>query len=522
MTLISITKELKNNQKEFKKYILKLKKAHSDEEKISIIAEGAKFATYTTCARLNCSFFEKELGNVARKNRVPLSSAFEESSVLHVFTACWLSGGHTQVARRWIENSPAEQKHSIVFTNQPNPEGDTPASLRRAVAERAGEMIYLDKKLSPLQRALKLREIASYFEKIILHMHMEDIIPVLAFATEEFQRPIAFFNHADHLFSLGVSISDLTIHFRKFALEMATQYRGTQNNIVLHLPMDRAPENRHEPMAKKQAKENLGIDGDSYVILSLASEYKFAPFDDLDFALFAKDITSATRAFFLLIGPDRKNPYWEEAFQTSRQKIVPLGFVPHDQLEKYLAAADIALDSFPFSSFVSLLDIAKYDIPCCSLVTPLNAMESFEAAGITANSLSDLRSKILANIDGKRNNEKMFEVVNRYHASEFFSHRLKEIYKIFPKKHNIYSFKDDERTFFLPFEAFYLKNQMANAGINCYRNILNKEYLNNSSKSYSLYKLLGQVCVAFIPLKKYWDKARTHLWEKNKNNFPEK
>ena len=71
---------------------------------------------------------------------------------------------------------------------------------------------------------------------IILHIHCEDVIPVLAFADESGLPPVLFLNHADHLFWLGTSVADLVLNLRDAATDITISRRGVEADRNFLLP----------------------------------------------------------------------------------------------------------------------------------------------------------------------------------------------------------------------------------------------------------------------------------------------
>ena len=63
-----------------------------------------------------------------------------------------------------------------------------------------------------LQKARNLRAIARFnADMVILHHGGHDLVPLLAFATTNLP-PVAVLNHADHVFWLGSSITDMVVN----------------------------------------------------------------------------------------------------------------------------------------------------------------------------------------------------------------------------------------------------------------------------------------------------------------------
>lgn len=456
-------KEIVDNKKKLEMLLSEARKNTDETQKLNLLAKASFFATYNVCGCFNSEEIENSLLNISQRHTVELPQKYNDNSVLHVFTACWITGGHTQVARRWIENSPSNQKHSMVFISQPNPETDTPHLLKKAVIEKNGELIYLDNSKSFIEKALELRQLASKYEKIVLHVHMDDIVPILAFGTLNFKRPITYFNHGDHLFWLGVSISDLVVNFRTSSSRVNEKFRNIEKNYVLPLPIDEITQNSDSVTAVDSIKKELGFSKDDKVILTMAAGYKYKPFENYDFTNVISQILSKNKdTVFLAIGPSLDEKCWKKLSKKFPNRVKILGFISNDKVDKYLKIADLAIDSFPFSSFVALMDIAKYNIPCLSLKTPLNEIDCFEEARISCETQRELASKVNYLLISNESST-LYPVLEENHIGEGFQKHLNRLYINFPTQHQIYNVKQDKDREVSDLELFVYKNQLATA-----------------------------------------------------------
>lgn len=453
--------EINANKRHFDDLVKQALSEAEEQKKLDMLAQAAFWATYNVGGCLNSKKIEDELVGIAQQHGVELAQSTEQDTVLHVMTACWVVGGHTQVVRRWVENSPSTQKHSVVFISQPNPETDTPVQLKNAVRAKNGDLIYLDKSLSFVEKALKLRQIASGFEKIILHVHMEDIVPILAFGTQEFKRPIVYFNHGDHLFWLGVSIADLVVNFRTSAAAVSKKFRKVKNNYVLPLPIDE-PDPKGDDEDNNRVKEELGFSPNAKVIMTMASSYKYKRFDNYDFAkTIGEVLRQDSNIVFLAIGPELGS-YWQNLVDSFPDRVKILGYVCSDEVDKYLKIADVAIDSFPFSSFVALMDIAKYGVPCLSLRTPLNDLDCFEQAGIICETQEELATRIIEVI--KQNGESsLYSCLKAAHMGKAFQQELGQLHSSFPQTHALHEVIQDEERDITDLEVFVYKSQKASS-----------------------------------------------------------
>lgn len=449
---------IKENKNFFKNLVSDAMKQSDEEKKLEKLSCAAYFASGNVCGYMSNSEIENELIKISQKHSIELLDDFKPNTFLHVMTEPYVTGGHTRVVERWIKNSPENQVHSLIVTKEKEVE-KLPEELVKNVSDKKGEIIILSDSETRVQKALKLREIASNYEYIILHIHMYDVVPLIAFATEEFKRPVIFFNHADHVFWLGVSVSDLVVNLRGYSSTYNVKNRQCLNNAVLPLPIPKsqsAYEEIESIRSNEETKEELGFKKDNKVIVTMANGYKYLPFFDYDFIGTVKNILKKNEDIVLLaIGPNPKAKMWEDAFFETNGRLKAIGEIDNKIVQKYLKIADLGLDSFPISSFVSMLEIARYDAPCLSLITPLNDYDTFRDSGICCSSqeeLIELACKYLKDKNSYKN--KLSSILEERHFEEGFSKQLLSLYEKFPKTHKLHLFETDENRELTDLEIF--------------------------------------------------------------------
>lgn len=463
----AIKEILKKNEDRKVLLIEQYKKENDLEKKLQILYDLADSMSYQGIGKFSSKMIEAELLDVANKFEVELSTTYKSNHFLHVFTETYNIGGHTRVCERWIKNSPDSEIHSILILGQSKKE-EIPKRLEQEVCKKNGEFIVFEKNDSFVNRALELRKIASSYDKIILHVHLQDIIPLIAFGNKNFTRPVILFDHGDHLFWLGVSISDLVVNLRTYTSNIAIKRRGVKKAAILPLPIEEP--NKLSILSdeeKKRLKEELGFHADSKVILTMASPYKYLPFEKYDFVKTAiKILDGAPNSYLLAIGPSLKdhNPkwekYWNDAVASSKGRIKPIGYINNDEVEKYIQISDLALDSFPFGSSTGLMDIGKYNIPCLTLATPINPLDSFSEASIFCYGEKELIKKsvrVLLDKAAAPQQTKFCAVIKEKHFPQAFTKNLQKIYQQCPKFHTINDFKEDKQKKVSAFEIFSLK-----------------------------------------------------------------
>jgi hypothetical protein len=274
--------------------------------------------------------------------------------VLHVVTKAAAIGGHTRLVDRWIELD-SRRRHSIAVTSGKA----VPGFLARSVRTREGSVISLAGKGDTLiDRARHLHELSCAFDTILLHTHPFDVVPCIA-GPPEASAPVALVNHADHVFWFGVSASDLFVNLRDSATALNVQRRGiaAESNCVVPIPLVE----RDRAMGREEAKRALGLDRRHIVMITMASPYKYEPTAQSEFLeACAEGLREAPDAVLVCVGP-RDEGAWADLKKRCGGRVHPVG--PQPFPEMYLDAADIFLDSFPFSSITALLEAGARGTP---------------------------------------------------------------------------------------------------------------------------------------------------------------
>ena len=152
------------------------------------------------------------------------------------------------MVERWIANSPPEETHSVVLINQ-EPK-HFPFLLEELVTTHGGRLLQLPP-VSQTEKGSILRSLSRGAAKIVLHVHMYDPVPILAYGTPSFKAPVIFFNHADHLFWIGASIADLCADMSRWRCDFSLRRRGITNVGFLPIPTDEG----FVPLSREEASD---------------------------------------------------------------------------------------------------------------------------------------------------------------------------------------------------------------------------------------------------------------------------
>lgn len=431
------------NKKFFEDLLERIKTAKKDKEKLKIARKAIKFATATGTGYFSSDVLEQVFLDIAAKHNVrKLSADFVPKSVLHVMTKAYFSGGHTRVVERWIEASPDEEKHSLLLTSEAGQK--LPLRLLKAVQNKKGKIIRLSNLSSDLRKGLKLRKIASEYEFVVLHVHPEDVVPLIAFGNRQFKRPVIFYNHADHKFWLGVGIADLVADLRRKGQEITLNFRGAKNSFILGVPSE-LPKVACEK-SKFEVRKALSLPLDKKIILTIGSAYKYKPLGKLDYLQIVQELLKDENIVFVAIGPDCQTlPLWKNVADKSQGRLKILGILPYQEVAAYIVAADVVLDSFPMGGGTAMIDAVNQNCPVLFVDSIWGQFDYLLGSAAQCSDFHDLvvRARDLA-YDEKLQQNNVSEMKKRLSDNcyiDVWKNKLPQVYYQAGQRHELHLFK---------------------------------------------------------------------------------
>lgn len=408
------------------------KDIHSLVDKINFLQYIAIFMTYNVTSYFKNSFLEQELNTISQNLKFNLSENFVPNTVLHVMTEAYSIGGHTKLLELMIQNTSADfQKQSLLISN---PQSEIPLSLQQVV-QKHGELTVLQD-IDIIQKAQQLATIASNYQYVVLHIHQDDILPNLAFGNTNFQRPVIFMNHADHMFWCGISISDLVLDLSHEGNQFSKSVRGAKSSQIVYIPI----EQNSTSINQAEARKYLNLDKNKKIILSIASEYKYGTTHEDIFKFVNMGVTilnNVSNSEFLIIGPSIENSTWAEAKTVSKNRIKPLGRVERKLIDYYIAASDLYIESFPFASYTAYLDTVRHNINILSLKTPIFTQDIVIENNLLANSIHELENSAIKILNQK--NKETPDIDLSIHLQKYWAQNFSHIiHTNLPKNHSVY------------------------------------------------------------------------------------
>ena len=432
----------------FEKHLRRIQKSSQSNinQTLSLAQKSAEEAVYIPngyfCSSVIESIYLKAASLIPAIECDPVPN-----TVLHIMTRAYLTGGHTRVVERWIKFSKENECHSVLFIDHPQNES-VPQWLMETVARKSGSVFFLDEK-DIIEKGAKLRQIAAKFQRIILHTHMEDGTPIIAFGTESFKTPVILFNHADHVFWLGTSIADLVADIRK---DNTTIEKRHSYGYYLGIPPTDELISQISENERLATRKELGIPDKAFVCVTTAPESKLEPIGCLDIKRLIKKLIK-NNVFYILIGPSYSNIVWRDIAEESNGHIKLLGSISNKyEYRKCLSCANIYIGSFPMMSFTASQDAVQCGLPI--LQYRVLQQESHkdiypEESEVVCNSINDLEEKVLrANKESAYYKQLVTEsqnwLKNTFSQSDWVE-RLYSLYDTCPSTHSIHKFTNSKR-----------------------------------------------------------------------------
>lgn len=358
-------------------YIHRQIEQEKDSAKQSALLGVMAYYLDTHVGIYSSQYIESKLVSIAQSiNYMPQfmqKNEHRKERILHIVSQVYNTGGHTRAVNSWTQND-VMREYSLYITNH---NSERPQWLLETIRQSGGT-VYIDKASTNfIERAKELRRIAAGYDRVVLHIHPCDILPILAFGHQEWQRPVYFFNHADHRFWLGISVSDLILDLSSLGNEFTVKRRGATKTQILPVPQSNMMFGDNF-LSRDECRKKLAIPSSIKIVLSMANTSKYRPIPGYNFFQFAMELVKESdNTYVLVIGPSPSEPLWKEAYIRSQGRIRALGEKSKDETPLFLGAADAYVDSFPLSSGTSLIESIRQCIPSFSLRMPWAAFDIY-------------------------------------------------------------------------------------------------------------------------------------------------
>jgi hypothetical protein len=379
--------QLEKNLKSFNRQLANLKKYGFSEVAAIMAQRASTFATYRHTGLFASVELDDFISDISEKKVCPkaIETPVKRGSTLHILSRALEGGGHTRVVERWISSSPLEEVHSALITRGGAPTQD----LKNGVSAHQGE-IFVQRRFSRLiSRARKIQKISSNYSRVVLHVHMDDILPLLAFSREDNSPEIFHFNHADHRFWVGSTLPDRVIEMRSWGKTLSEMKRGLFDSEVVGIPLpDRLDRSKLE---RSSARKTLGIHEDTEVLLTVGHPRKYLAETQLHFAEAVRVLLLGfPKRQLFAVGPGGMlDAQWKKLASDFPNQVRLLPYIAKEKLGLLIGAADIGLDSFPMSGGTAVLEMLANELPFVSLKCATGHFDAIYASPFYCETLDD-------------------------------------------------------------------------------------------------------------------------------------
>tara|TARA_Y100000780_G_scaffold191058_1_gene178959 strand:- start:45702 stop:47177 length:1476 start_codon:yes stop_codon:yes gene_type:complete len=433
---LGLNKKIQNNYKHYDNLVTRALLSDTEDRQIYFARKAAEFAATNPCGVFSSPELEGLLCQIAQNHPCLLTSDPKKNSVLHVMTTGYKTGGHTRVVEKWAKHRPEKTHHDVLFIDQHA--DDTPDFLYDSLESEGLKCLHL-KGLTPLEKGLELRKLAMNYEQVVLHTHMHDPVPLLAFGTEDFLRPVIYYNHADHIFWLGVSIADIVVDLTPEGERFSQTRRGVQESTVLPVPI--TTEGADTPCDKTAARKTLHLPQSKRIMLSIGGSWRYAPVGELNFPEYCTELLKKyDDLVIVIVGVEPNDRHWGravKAYDASRLKLVGRVF-DKAKYQKYIDAADFYVEALPAGAEITSLEVGLQQLPVFILKKLAIRSEVFESVYFPHYGELKDSIEIYLNEGILLNSQKKFrKQILKVHSEEAFAAGLARIHKQAPKKHRV-------------------------------------------------------------------------------------
>ncbi|MFT5645525.1 MAG: hypothetical protein ACI976_000198 [Aureispira sp.] len=198
-----------------------------------------------------------------------------QRKVLHIGTRFYNIGGHTQVALSWMKNDSNSESNLLLLDQD------------RELDLEINGPLYVLKEEKKIDKAAALRRFLEehYFDVIVLHQHMDDVVPTLALwdIKSNVDSLVLFYNHANFRFSLGNIIAHKRVNICEGDVVISEKYRYPMDDQILYFILGETLPKQLSIQQKLEEKAALKINPQQKIFFTIGAAYKYTPFEALNF-----------------------------------------------------------------------------------------------------------------------------------------------------------------------------------------------------------------------------------------------
>lgn len=281
----------------------------------------------------------------------PASSGLVDAE-LHVASAIYKNGGHTALMRSLMRN--AKRTVHALITRSDDPVGDT--SLLDLQADCVS---HPPQAANAQQKIEHLVDVMTRYERIILHIHPDDVMCAVALFMLKQIKPsvqIIFVNHADHVFSVGWLSVDLVMEISIYGWALRPQRQVEHISSFIGIPIPCPP-----PLERQRiAQPPFAMSG--------GASFKFKPSNGMSLPhVLAQLLKEAPDLHMKVVGASSKDWWWWPLKIKYRKRIHLVKSLPKADYKKMLDECAIYIDSYPWLGGTAFPEALMLGVPVAGM-----------------------------------------------------------------------------------------------------------------------------------------------------------
>lgn len=378
-------------------------------------------------------------------------AATRGDGVLLLATELYDYGGHTKVLMTWLKLMKDVLPHRLIITRT------LTEHIETQVKEMGVDLVKIPRENS--DGVLALIAAAKGFNRIVLHTHSEDILSaVAAQILADAGYEVIFYNHADHLFSYGLSAANTVCEISSYG-EAINQRTGRISGVAVRLGIPL----KNTVAIMRPLSEITSLHHDCKMLLTVGNSYKYKPDESFLFADFIDEILlKRSDVNVVLVGPTGQEPWWISRRTKWGERVLFMGVLPHSEYIGWLKRADIYIDSYPVTGGTAFPEALLAGKSCIGLTTPMQGYSLADDLKVAA--VADLVYCAEMLLDGQPeimlHQKNIREQVSIAQSEDVFKARIFDIYK-----HQIQFNSDNKDEYRVEINSHYLEKKWEARGI---------------------------------------------------------
>jgi hypothetical protein len=278
----------------------------------------------------------------------------KSNHIVYVASTLFAVGGHTRCILNFIDNLP-NHKHTVILTRQNK---SLPENIFESLKEKNAEVIILDTNESILKKSAKLIEQVDSIcpSKVYLFHHPDDLVPLMSLGKNK-KLEVVQYNHADHVYSLGIKYFRKLIDFRNSGASISHFGKSISIPQIQVLPI----QNQYETPNRSESKTKLGFDPNKRIVGTLTNFGKAQSFKGMPTLVnVIIDISAKYDDFIFVIIGLNEQEFISIAGKTNQisKNIHCMGIVKNP--EPFYETFDFFFEPFPIGSGLGVLEACKH------------------------------------------------------------------------------------------------------------------------------------------------------------------